>query len=104
MLGSLDRRFRPYAQFLLETAAANGIGVRVTSTRRSRRKQAELYRRYLRGEMPYIVLPPGRSLHEQGLAIDLVTIPESAVAALGAWWRSIGGRWGGQADPVHFSA
>lgn len=83
------------AQFLLRHAR-NGT---VTSTRRSRAEQTRLYRRYLSGQSPYPVAVPGTSLHEQGMAFDLVA---DNLSELGALWERMGGRWGGSSDPVHF--
>jgi hypothetical protein len=41
-------------------------------------------------------------MHELGLALDIVTDPESALHTLGAEWKRLGGRWSA-ADIVHFS-
>lgn len=41
-------------------------------------------------------------MHEQGLAFDMVTTPESALPQLGAVWKSWGGHWFPQ-DAVHFT-
>ena len=109
----LDPRLRPWAQYLLEVAAYNGLRVQVTSTLRTRAQQTVLYQRSLecsrRGGRGTCLpaAPPGTSDHELGLAFDLVVngdfkSPEQA--ALGRFWQSLGGRWGADADPVHFSA
>jgi len=65
--------------------------------------QRKLYRRFLNGVHPFPVLPPGRSQHEKGLAVDLWAEPEE-LARLGAIWRKAGGVWGGSQDPIHFEA
>jgi hypothetical protein len=65
--------------------------------------QRKLYRRFLNGVHPFPVLPPGRSMHEKGLAID-VWGPDEELSRLGAIWRKAGGVWGGQGDPIHFEA
>lgn len=101
---TLDPRFRPAARRLLEVAAANGIHLVVTSARRSRAKQQQLYDRYLRGQSEFPALPPGSSLHEVGLAVDVHTAVTDDLHRLGTWWRSHGGTWGGDADPIHFGA
>jgi LAS superfamily LD-carboxypeptidase LdcB len=87
----------PYAQYLYQVAEYNGLRPRITSVFRTYQQQAVLYQRYLRGMSSLPAAPPGRSLHERGLAFDMVTdYPE----ALGAVWNSMGGRWFA-ADPVH---
>jgi len=95
----LDGRFRPAAEWLFLVAEYNRLNPRLTSAYRSISEQRRLYQRYLRGEMPYPVARPGRSQHNYGLAIDMVSSNNSA---LGAYWESLGGRWGGTRDPVHF--
>ena len=75
-----------------------GERVPITSGYRSPGAQAALYAR--RHENPYPVAPPGSSMHERGLAID---VPPSFVARL----RSVGRAAGlcqpyPDADPIHF--
>ena len=95
----LDPRFRPWAEWLFYVAKYNRLDPILTSGFRSIESQKRLYARYQRGAHPYPVAPPGRSQHNYGLAIDLVSRNNSA---LGAYWISLGGRWGGSKDPVHF--
>jgi len=110
-LSALDPRFRPFVEALIRVAQYNGLRVQVTSTRRTRAQQALLYQRFLRcqregGRACLPALPPGQSDHEVGMAVDLVVNGDyrsPQQAALGALWRSWGGRWPGEADPVHFS-
>ncbi len=50
---------------------------------------------------------PGKSLHEKGLAFDLARIGidpfnDPLLNWLGSIWEQVGGRYGGQSDPVHF--
>lgn len=85
---------------LPSVARANGFSARVTSGYRSHAKQAWLYDRYLRGLQQYPVAPPGRSDHEIGLALDVVSTDTPKLVAL---LRSVGLSWAGPADPVHFS-
>ena len=95
----------PYARYLLDVARYNGLNVTVTSVRRSRAQQQHLYDRWRRGVTDIPAAPPGSSLHEHGLAFDLVVNSDyrgPAQAALGRFWQSMGGRWGGAVDPVHF--
>ena len=79
----------------------------VTSARRSASKQARLYGKWQRGEASIPAAPPGRSLHEHGLAFDLARIGKDPLSDpllnyLGALWQHIGGQHGGSRDPVHF--
>lgn len=109
-LADLDPRFRPFATYLVEVARSVGP-TQVTSTRRTWSEQSRLYLDYLQGRRALPALSPDRSLHVLGFAIDMVcgdyTVggpPSPEMAALGDWWIRGGGRWGGKADPVHFSA
>lgn len=75
-----------------------GRPVPITSGFRSRAKQEELWRR--RASNRYPVAPPGSSMHERGLAVD---VPSGFVATL----RAIAGEAGlcqpyPRTDPVHF--
>ena len=81
----------------------------LTSAKRSRMDQARLYNRWRAGLSPFPALPPGRSQHERGLAVDIARrgvdpSDDDLLAALGAAWRKAGGVWGGEVDPVHFEA
>ena len=100
-IAKLDRRLQPYARALVEVARDYGLNPRITSTYRSLAEQKRLYARYLQGRHPLPVAVPGKSLHNYGLAIDLVS---SDNAWLGKVWSYWGGRWGGARDPVHFGA
>ena len=87
----LNPAFSPYARWLVDVARQNRLGPVVTSAYRSYEQQAILYRRYLAGQLPYTVAPPGRSKHQLGLAID-VDLPgnRGSLAVLGAWWERVG--------------
>lgn len=85
-----------------------GLQPRITSTLRSSTEQTRLYRRFLAGQNPYPVAPPGSSAHEFGYAFDMM-IQDSPrqmnrdLADLGSVWESWGGIWGGRFhDPIHF--
>ncbi len=52
-------------------AAADGIDLRVTDAYRSWESQNRAYQAYLSGEKRANVLPPGRSEHGVGLAVDV---------------------------------
>ena len=88
---------------LLRALKVAGYRTRITSTLRTRAEQTGLYRKlYPKG---LAVAKPGCSKHELGRAVDLVIEPESGYAPAGAYWESLGGRWGGsfgRYDPVHF--
>jgi len=103
-LKTLQPWLTPYAEWLVWAAPYAGArSVRVTSARRSRAKQALLYRRFLAGQSRFPAAPPGRSLHEYGLAFDMVTEPFSALDILGDWWKQLGGTWH-PSDRIHFQA
>lgn len=90
---------------------AHGVPCRITSVRRTRKKQLQVYSEYLykkaRGEYTLPAMPPGRSVHEYGIAWDMV-VPKQYEREVGQLWKSLGGQWGGDApigyDPVHFQA
>lgn len=98
---NLDPQFAPWARWLYDVAQYYGLRPRVTSGFRSRAEQARLYAAYQRGETRYPAAPPGYSLHEYGLAIDMVSEDPAFLARV---WGGVGGRWGGSRDPVHYSA
>lgn len=111
-LAGLRPEFREAVDYLLRVAQYNGLRVQITSTLRTRAQQTTLYERYLRCRgiggrgacLP--AAPPGTSDHELGLAIDLVVDGDYRGArqrALGEFWETMGGRWAGEVDPVHFS-
>lgn len=104
-LGVLHPALVPVARWFCQAARDVGYQVQVTSTLRSAKKQEELYDEWLLGKRDLPVLPPGRSLHEKGLAWDMVVDNDYrgvGQADVGAAWQSLGGVWGGVADPVHF--
>jgi len=97
-LQDLQPWLQPWARWMLSRFPE----LQLTSTRRSYLQQVELWQAYLRGESKYPAAPPGRSLHEQGRAWDMVG-PSWLLAAAGRVWESVGGRWGGRfGDPIHF--
>jgi len=105
----LHPQFRPWAEKLLEVLRSVDRRFVFTSTFRSRADQVRLYNRYLSGQSPFPALPPGRSQHERGFAVDMArpgTNPaeDELLHELGAAWRGVGGVWGGEKDPVHFEA
>jgi hypothetical protein len=112
-LATLDPALRPYAEdfFAWVNAWRQYEGLRpllVTSSRRTWQEQAALFAR--KGQPGvYTPQPPGRSLHQFGLAWDMddpSVDPQQDpwLAWAGPMWRSLGGTWGGAQDPVHFGA
>lgn len=101
MFRDLDSGFRPWADWLYRVAIAEGLQPRITSTYRSIPRQARLYNEYRAGRRELPAAPPGRSLHNYGMAFDMVA---TDLTGLGELWASVGGRWGGPRDPVHFGA
>src|SRR6267142_4279854 len=61
--------------------ASLGFPVIMTSGRRSTRLQASLYADWIAGRRKYPAAPPGRSLHERGLAFDIYTPGEGLAVA-----------------------
>jgi peptidoglycan LD-endopeptidase CwlK len=100
LIEGLDPRLLPWARALLARAERPLV---ITSVRRSWTRQARLYRLFLAGGNPLPVAPPGSSMHEHGLAWDMWG-PSEELRRLGGIWRSWGGIWGGDVDPVHFEA
>lgn len=107
----LDPRFRPVAEALITYMRSVDPRFVITSGRRTRAEQEELWAKFQRGDpsQPYPPLPPGRSQHERGFAVDIARFGTSAaedrdLREWGRWWRSLGGVWGGDRDPVHFEA
>lgn len=105
----LNVRFRPYADALLKAARSLDGRFVITSAKRSRQDQTRLYNKWKRGGSPFPALPPGRSQHERGWAVDLARLgvpaeDDELLSELGRAWRAAGGVWGGEADPVHFEA
>jgi len=106
-LNTLDYRLIPWAKWIYSIGKFNDGKLVVTSSRRDSNKQAALYSAWQRGLSKIPANRPGTSLHEYGLAFDLARIgidplTDPLLAWLGAIWESVGGRWGGQRDPVHF--
>src|SRR5918996_4892569 len=96
-LSGLAPWLRPWAEQLHHYVP----GLRITSVYRSPTEQLELWRN--RHRNPYPVAPPGRSYHEYRRAWDMIGTA-SELAYAGRIWRSWGGGWGGERDPVHFQA
>lgn len=78
---------------------ALGFSVKVTSVYRSRAQQAKLYADYVAGRSSLPANKPGYSLHERGMAIDLVS---TDLKALVSFMEYLGFKWAGPKDYVHF--
>jgi len=83
-LAGLDERVRPYAEAALRWARLYGVTPTITSVHRSSAEQARLYANYKAGRSRYPAAPPGRSLHEYGLAWDS-WVPDADMA----WWVAV---------------
>lgn len=104
----LREDLKPWFKWIVAFITFYDPRAQVTSGYRSSTEQARLYRRFQAGLMPGPVAPPGRSLHEQGRAIDVLATSE-ALSLAGAAWEAKGGTWGGHfhtvdSDPIHFEA
>lgn len=93
-LSGLQRFLQPYARRLADMFPR----LQITSVRRSRTQQLALY--YNRAHNPYPVAPPGASMHEHGLAWDMVG-PREQLYEAGRIWNSWGGHWS-PVDEIHF--
>lgn len=98
VFSQLHPEFRPWAEWIYYVAEVNRLQPTLTSGYRSLSEQKRLYDRSIRGDHPYPVAPPGRSQHNYGLAIDMVSTNNDA---LGRYWNSLGLHWS-PTDAVHF--
>lgn len=106
-LSTLEPWLQPWANWIFRYGQSLDGRLVVTSARRSWEKQLELRMKYLSGESEIFAAMPGFSKHEIGQAFDLAQVgidpfDSRLLPWLGKWWTHYGGRWGGQADPVHF--
>lgn len=89
----LARKFGPY---------------RFGSTCRTQAEQARLYKAYLAGQSDFPVAPPGKSMHQRGLAVDMDRpdvdpYKDLVLHLIGASWRQADPslHWS-EEDPIHF--
>ncbi len=106
-LNGLHPGLIPWAKWLLEVGRYYDSRLVVTSGFRDMSKQAELYQKYLAGESLIPAAPPGRSLHNYGLAFDMARLginplEDQLLIWLGLLWQNVGGSHGSRQDPVHF--
>jgi LAS superfamily LD-carboxypeptidase LdcB len=94
----LDPAFLPWAKALIDAAERYAPPVEVTSTFRSYAEQHRLYQEWVAGRHPYPVAPPGKSAHNYGMAVDLVSSDNNW---LGGVWRYWGGVWS-PTDEIHY--
>lgn len=98
----IDKRFDDDCARLYISLYLYGLSPRITSGRRSKKKQDELIQRYNMGDPSVIVKPAEKSKHLDGLAIDIVT-SNAALAAFVAKNLNIGTGYSFKnPDPVHF--
>jgi len=107
-LRTLDPRLQPWAKWLYDLGKYYDGRLVVTSAFRSPAKQQELYCKWLSGRSPYPAAPPGKSLHNYGLAWDMARLGvdptnDPLLEYLANVWKSVGGVAGLANDPVHFS-
>ena len=106
-LDQLNVQLIPWAKWLLEVGRYYDSRLVVTSGFRDMKKQAELYERWVSGLSEIPAAPPGRSLHNYGLAFDLARLgvdpfEDQLLVWLASLWSRVGGIPGGVTDPVHF--
>lgn len=106
-LNGLHPQLIPWAKWLRDIGRYYDSRLVVTSGYRDPMKQAQLYDAWVKGESAIPAAPPGRSLHQYGLAFDLARLGVPALEDpllqwLGAVWQQVGGQYGGPSDPVHF--
>lgn len=110
-IATLEPAAQPSAREILVELAARGWDAFVIFGRRSRAEQATLYANRKPGQR---VSPPGKSMHEFGLALDLGILVNGKYITDGAHpgYKMIGevakahgwdwgGDWGGDKDPDH---
>jgi len=107
-LRTLHPQLVPWAKWLYAVGKYYDGRLVVTSAFRSAAKQQELYCRWLSGQSPFPAAPPGKSMHNYGLAFDMARLgvdptTDELLKYLSAVWSQVGGVVGGPADPVHFS-
>ena len=101
LIATLDAEFQPYVIYFVSAARRAGIPLMVISGRRNAPGNRE-------------VGGAERSLHLYGYAFDTQVqnrmrdqVPLQWWIALGRFWESMGGRWGGRFNPPdvnHFDA
>ena len=104
-LRGLDPVLRPWAEWLVMLAAAQGWDVFITSVNRTAKEQEKLYRDWLFGRRRLPAARPWCSQHQYGYAWDMVIAQKSdgpLQRAVGGAWNEVGGKWGGVLDPVHY--
>lgn len=98
-LSRIHPKLKTIVRNLPRVAASQGFEVRITSGYRSYATQAKLYRDYISGVSLYPANPPGKSAHEKGLALDVLSTNTNALVGL---LTSVGLVWAGPDDPIHF--
>jgi len=106
-LRTLHPHFTPWAKELYRYGKLLDSRLVVTSALRTSAKQQRLYADWRSGKSLIPAAPPGKSLHEYGLAFDMARLGEDPLTDpllnwLGRVWEYWGGRYGGTRDPVHY--
>ncbi|MEQ8628109.1 M15 family metallopeptidase [Ekhidna sp.] len=112
-LWTLHPAIRKDARAFINEAERLGIKLRITSAMRSDDEQAELYAKGRTASGSIVTYArPGQSLHNYGLAIDVVEIKEGKGLWVNSRWETIGQigkrfgfKWGGDwnnPDRPHF--
>lgn len=96
-LGGLHPDFRKDVLALLRAAKREELNARITSGFRSEQQQ---HRLAVSGNSYFPLAPPGLSLHQYGLEVDIVSDDN---AALGLLWGRMGHHWGGTRDWIAFA-
>jgi hypothetical protein len=96
----LNEYWARWVTYALGEADRAGLSPTVTSGLRSRSEQARLYADYVAGRRRLPAAPPGRSAHEYGLAVDVVS-SNGKQSALIALFKRLGAETV-SGDPPHF--
>lgn len=118
LMRGLDTRFQPVVKEFLERCYAAGLPVAITDGFRSCAVQQKLYDQGRKNDKPKVTnAPPGSSLHNYGLAIDVARKKDKGFGFNYRWKegeydkvvaiaKSLGLRWGGDwknfKDKPHF--
>jgi hypothetical protein len=98
--GLNDSLVNSLTQAATEYNSITGKTIRVTSGKRSREEQAELYQKYMSGQSKFPAAPPGKSKHELGNSVDISQADADAMAGMGLLAKyGLGRPVAG--DPVH---
>jgi len=83
--GLNDSLVSSLTQAATEYNSITGKTIKVTSGKRSREEQAELYQKYMSGQSKFPAAPPGSSKHELGNSVDISQADADALAEWDCW-------------------